>query len=322
MMDTLGSSIQAKFKDVSVPRSLSIASSSRIITMTYLHGESIANILSKGARACVSTAVRNSFATTLLQIYGHQIFDVGIFHSDPHPGNLLLSNSGSLSLLDFGQVKVLSTHVRAVFAQLIVSMSRSSPEAGSYLEKLGIKIDNCTPKLKSTIAYILFDTRMDLPEARMNPFENSLPVELRRLRLSTIPQDVFMLVRVVSLLRGLLSAFEVDVHSRHIWAPYAVNFLKRTNVKVESMSLLTSTHVVDEENQMRDLSIWLGSHDLPHAKRQLTPLGLANIWDVQGLAKACSTYQPAKLNRILCGFTALEQNMLKSMIIHEKYSVV
>ena len=50
----------------------------------------------------------------LIEAFGHQIFAIGKFHSDPHPGNIILcpraagemSGDGpSLALIDFGQSK-------------------------------------------------------------------------------------------------------------------------------------------------------------------------------------------------------------------------
>lgn len=43
----------------------------------------------------------------LIDTFGVQIFTLGKFHSDPHPGNLLVAPDGqTLSIIDFGQTKV------------------------------------------------------------------------------------------------------------------------------------------------------------------------------------------------------------------------
>ena len=50
--------------------------------------------------------------TKLVETFGVQIFEIGTFHSDPHPGNLLLSPDGkTLSLIDFGQCKARSYYL-------------------------------------------------------------------------------------------------------------------------------------------------------------------------------------------------------------------
>ena len=311
MMENLRKRIRPKLNDVLIPKSIPYASSNRIITMTFMQGDSVANALSKGIYQRFDKALIESFSMTLLTVYGYQIFEVGMFHSDPHPGNLLITTNGAVTLLDFGQVKVLSATVRSAFAQLIVAMSNGSNTISECLETLGIRLDNCTPELKATIAHVLFDTRMDLPEAQMNPFERSLPIEIRQLRLSKIPQEVFMLVRIVALLRGMLAAFGIDIHSRHIWAPYAKRFLKKTkNVQLTS-NRLNSVQFKNAEGRMLSLIHWLDLHDLPHERKHMASLALANIWDVQALVVAVSSN---KTHEFLRGFTASEQSKIKEIL--------
>jgi predicted unusual protein kinase regulating ubiquinone biosynthesis (AarF/ABC1/UbiB family) len=36
------------------------------------------------------------------QVFLMQLLDMGFFHSDPHPGNLLVDQDGRLTLIDFG----------------------------------------------------------------------------------------------------------------------------------------------------------------------------------------------------------------------------
>ena len=318
MMETLRKSIQTKHADILIPKSIAFASSKRIITMAFMHGDSVARVLSNNIHQHFNKEAIESFSRKLLTVYGHQIFEVGIFHSDPHPGNLLIAPSGALTLLDFGLVKVLSDNVRFAFAQLIVAMSSNSNHVARCLETLGIRLDNCTPELRTTIAYVLFDTRMDLPEARMNPFEKALPTEIRRLRLSKIPQEVFMLVRIVALMRGMLTAFGVDIHSRHIWAPYAKRFLKKSN-NTQLISRLANVQFTNAEERMSNLIHWLDVHSLPHERKHMAPLALANIWDVHGLVVALSNNN---MYDVLRGFTTSEQNKIKLMLLSSHYRCV
>jgi ubiquinone biosynthesis protein len=54
----------------------------------------------------------------------HQMMTDGVFHADPHPGNVLLLEDGSLGLLDFGSVGRLDTLLRRALAQLLVAVER------------------------------------------------------------------------------------------------------------------------------------------------------------------------------------------------------
>ena len=170
MMDLLERSICSKFEQIKVPRSFPSASSDSVITMTFMEGFSLSNFLSMRLSAGFEQALILKFATSLLEVYAYQIFELGIFQSDPHPGNLLIGTQGGLTILDFGQVKVLSSTTRIALAQLVIALARDSPDAGELLTLLGVKLDCANEKLETAVAYILFDNRMDIPKAKKYPF--------------------------------------------------------------------------------------------------------------------------------------------------------
>ena len=55
---------------------------------------------------------RAELARVLLRSMVYQITEGGVFHADPHPGNILLLTDGRLALLDFGSVGRLDTQQR------------------------------------------------------------------------------------------------------------------------------------------------------------------------------------------------------------------
>ena len=58
-----------------------------------------------------------------------QIVVDGIFHADPHPGNILLLDDGRLGLIDFGAVGRLDSGLRAVLQRLMLAIDRRDPVA-------------------------------------------------------------------------------------------------------------------------------------------------------------------------------------------------
>ena len=58
---------------------------------------------------------------TLINFYTEQMLIKGIFHADPHPGNLLIQKNGQLVLLDFGMVKKVPNNSRIAIIELIKS---------------------------------------------------------------------------------------------------------------------------------------------------------------------------------------------------------
>lgn len=68
---------------------------------------------------------RVSLARGLFNSFFRQIFDIGIFHANPHPGYVLLVPGGRLTLLDFGSVGRLDRVQRTALAQALPAMDRA-----------------------------------------------------------------------------------------------------------------------------------------------------------------------------------------------------
>ncbi|GLI67120.1 hypothetical protein VaNZ11_011328 [Volvox africanus] len=266
---------------VVVPRMVPSHSGHRVLTMEYLDGVPILDI------AGMDLAVRHALMTSLILAYGIMILRDGLFHSDPHPGNVLAmrrrrtaattaavaggSGTGGLratsfdaggriatvtdgnwlhpsyysalyspaptspslvdmedlqvALVDFGQSKQLSAASRSRYAMLVAAMAvRDDDLVLAVAGELGLVIDNCSDAFAAVAAYILFDTRMDFPEAHMGPMDPEAH-EFRSAKVPSLPQDLFMIMRTITLLRGLLCSLKVDVSSAQLWRPLALQVL-------------------------------------------------------------------------------------------------
>jgi ubiquinone biosynthesis protein len=72
---------------------------------------------------------RTELTRALLRSMVYQITEGGVFHADPHPGNILLLNDGRLALLDFGSVGRLDAQQRAALQNLLIAVGRGDPAA-------------------------------------------------------------------------------------------------------------------------------------------------------------------------------------------------
>jgi hypothetical protein len=102
------------------------------------------------------------------------IFGAGEIHTDPHPGNLLAMSPGGsavdVALLDFGQFKTLTLVALRQYAQLVVALaSRKLDAIRAEMARAGVVIEGCSDTFLATAGVILFDTRMDFPEATLAP---------------------------------------------------------------------------------------------------------------------------------------------------------
>ena len=259
MLTAIGAAMQGKVPDVTTPRVVDERSTKRVLTMTFVEGESLADIIQRAIRAAGMSSAADfsekaakgmktadgapvdggALVGKLVETFGVQIFTLGKFHSDPHPGNLLVAPDGeTLSVIDFGQTKVLRDSTRLGLARLTLALAAGRrDEALNEAKQLGLQIVGAEPDFALTVCYILFDTRMDMMEAHVSPLDSNIPPEMRVVRIDTIPEELFMLIRVVALIRGMLISLDTDVHARMIWRPYALAALRNANERVPSWAL-------------------------------------------------------------------------------------
>jgi ubiquinone biosynthesis protein len=72
---------------------------------------------------------RAELTRTLLRSMVYQITEGGVFHADPHPGNIMVLTDGRLALLDFGSVGRLDTQQRAALRNLLLAIGNADPAA-------------------------------------------------------------------------------------------------------------------------------------------------------------------------------------------------
>jgi predicted unusual protein kinase regulating ubiquinone biosynthesis (AarF/ABC1/UbiB family) len=76
-------------------------SSTRILTMDWLEGTHLTDFMKTNP----SQEVRNKIGQSLWDFYDFQMHNIKKVHADPHPGNFLMREDGSLGVIDFGCVK-------------------------------------------------------------------------------------------------------------------------------------------------------------------------------------------------------------------------
>lgn len=98
----------------------------RVLVMERLHGKPIAKVAAE-----LDPETRERLAHTLLDCLLRQIVLDGVFHADPHAGNILVTDDGELALLDFGSVGRLDGALREALQRLLLGVDRSDPLAVS-----------------------------------------------------------------------------------------------------------------------------------------------------------------------------------------------
>jgi len=93
----------AHIPNIRFPKYYDALSSEQIITMDWIEGKHIKEWIDTNP----SQEARNQVGQALWDFYHHQVHNLNQVHADPHPGNFIIQEDGTLGIIDFGCVKVI-----------------------------------------------------------------------------------------------------------------------------------------------------------------------------------------------------------------------
>lgn len=108
---------------IRIPRVYPELSTERVLVMERLDGTRLAE--AQGVQDPLGTA------RIVLSFLVQQVVVDGLFHADPHPGNILMLTDGTIGLLDFGSVGRLDQVLREALQRLLRGVDRADPLAVS-----------------------------------------------------------------------------------------------------------------------------------------------------------------------------------------------
>lgn len=111
--------------NVYIPKAFESYSTSEVLVMEYLNGVSINNINERITDRKKIQEINHTIFQEMLT----QIFDNGLFHGDPHPGNIFLLHNKQAAFIDFGSVGRLSTKQKNGFKWLLIGMNRENADS-------------------------------------------------------------------------------------------------------------------------------------------------------------------------------------------------
>jgi len=91
-----------------------------VLTMRYIDGHRLDELETLES----SGISKKDIAANGAHIFMKQAFELGIFHGDPHPGNIRIMPDGAICLLDYGMVGMLEEDQREQLIDLFLSVNR------------------------------------------------------------------------------------------------------------------------------------------------------------------------------------------------------
>jgi len=150
---------------------------------------------------------RREVIQTALEVLLAMIFDIGLFHADPHPGNVRVDEDGGLVLLDFGIFGRLDDRLQRLAAMLMWTLARGDVDLASFFLLKAAEVE---------------------PGADVRAFRRAIEERYRRWRGATVSEYGF----------GRLAYDEVTVGARHgVCMPREMVLLGKALLTLEGVAL-------------------------------------------------------------------------------------
>lgn len=210
-------------RDFYVPKPYREYSTDKVLIMEYVSGCKITDV--KQLREWGISPAK--VVEQGMEIYLSQIFEFGYFHGDPHPGNVLVREDGTIVLLDFGMVGQLMKKDKYAFAGIFIAMARhDAREMANQMRKLAIE-DNITDMRQ--FIYELNDLIEDY--ASLDVAESSIQDVITRLQKImfdyhiTVPGGIFIIFRAFAILEGIGKKMHPNFKTYEFIKPYGQRLL-------------------------------------------------------------------------------------------------
>jgi len=137
-LTTIGAQLE-DFERIVVPAPILDYSTSRVLTMQYVHGKKITDLNPLTRMEFDAGAL----AEELFRAYLQQILVNGFFHADPHPGNVFLTDDYRIALIDLGMMGRIMPGLQEQLLQLLLAISDGrGDDAAAIAIKIGDRKEN------------------------------------------------------------------------------------------------------------------------------------------------------------------------------------
>ena len=265
----------AEFKTIVVPLPIDGYVSTRVLTMDYVSGTKVTAV----SPLVAVDLDRGVLADTLVRAYLKQIVIDGVFHADPHPGNLLVTDEGLLALVDLGMVGRLSPQMQDRLLRLLLAVSEGrGEEAADVAVTLGEK----------------------LPEFNEAGFRRAIGVLVGRIGHESVAQ--FQIGRVFLELSQL-------IHEHHMRAPAELTMLGKTLLNIDEVARALDPQLDVNEAVRRN-----GADLMTRRMRKAVTSG--SVISTVLEAKEFAERLPGRVNRVLDSLAASELKLKVELIDH------
>ncbi|HEY3337513.1 MAG TPA: AarF/UbiB family protein [Propionicimonas sp.] len=181
---------------------------------------------------------RGEVADKLVATYLQQIFEDGVFHADPHPGNLFvtpLSEPGEfdLTFIDFGMVGQVPENLREGLREALIAIgTRDAARLVASFRLLDVLLPSADTRMLELASAQVFDRfgGMAMSDLRTISHEDmmSFGLQFRELMVSMpfqLPENLLLLGRCIAILSGMCTGLNPEFNLWAALTPYATKLL-------------------------------------------------------------------------------------------------
>lgn len=196
----------ADVPDLWIPDVISERSGTTVLTLEFSDGERIDHYAKLHPEAMPRSM------NTLVRLMLQSIFEEGLFHADPHPGNVFVLPDGRVSLLDFGNTGEFDEQMRESLILLLEAVVKGDARAATeaYLEMAPASEEVNRASLLVDIKVVLYEMhRADLAEISIGDTFDSLLRAGSRNGVHN-PAEFVLLTRAFVILESMTSELAPD----------------------------------------------------------------------------------------------------------------
>ncbi len=195
-------------RKVIVPSVFDDFSSKNVLTMEYLPGIKVTNVQALDEKGID----REQLVIDVHKIFFTMLLKHSIFHADPHPGNISVTDDGKLILYDFGMVGRINNETRFRLIRLYLALVEKNP---SRVVNAMIDLGMLTPGYNR----IVIEKGIELSIRAMHgnkPDEMEVQslMELANQTMSkfpfVLPKNLALYMRMASIIEGIYKIHDVD----------------------------------------------------------------------------------------------------------------
>ncbi|MCC7558541.1 MAG: AarF/ABC1/UbiB kinase family protein, partial [Methanobacteriaceae archaeon] len=213
----------ANDEGIYVPRIFSDYSTSLVLTMEFIHGNKMVNVLDNP-----EGFGNKLLAKRVAKSYFKQILEDGFFHADPHPGNMYVLENNVLCYIDFGMMGHIDNEFMANLGELFMHAIDYNADAVInqliYMHIIDQTVDR--QLLKRDIMDV-FDRYYgaSLQEMRLGNIMKDLAIPLIYKYQTHIPPEFTLIIRSVSLIEGVAYSLDPEFDATNVLKPMVKKIL-------------------------------------------------------------------------------------------------